>query len=67
MLADARFGRTLTLVEALRADPSPYAAALADLLEPDEIPLAFGFSPARCGIADDATAGITGCTTGAAA
>ena len=36
MAYDARFGLPLSLTEALRADPSPQAAALADLLTEDE-------------------------------
>ena len=36
MLDDARFGLPLSLTEALRADPSPQAAALAELLAEDE-------------------------------
>lgn len=36
MVHDARFGLTMSLVDALRADPSPDAAALAELLAADE-------------------------------
>ena len=38
MTNDARFGLPLSLVEALKADPSPTAASLADLLEQDGPP-----------------------------
>ena len=38
MMNDARLGLPLSLVEALRADASPLAVGLADLLEQEEPP-----------------------------
>ena len=38
MTQDARFGLPLSLLEALRADPSPAAAGLAELIEAQEAP-----------------------------
>ena len=65
MVDNTRFGLPLSLTEALRADPSPQAAALADLLA-DDAPVRRTFSPARGRRWRAALAGLTlaaGCVT----
>ena len=54
MTRDARFGLPLSLVEALRADPSPAAATLAELLSDDAPPK----RPRRAGRWASAFAGL---------